>query len=696
MQSFYRDRNYLEARISARRSAGVGAGGESGVVLEYEIDRGPQTMLTIDGYQAPGALIERMKDAWAWAVFDGFLIDDLESMAGAYLMEDGYLQADVDSQVVSKPNNPVKEIAVRIAPGPRYTDRQISFSGQTRFSAEVLEQTVQARNLEVTMWQRPADLAAALEEFYRLQGYLEAKVAVDMPIYSDQSATLPVHIEEGRPYTIASLAVRGVETKSEADVQKAFGVVAGSAYLPAALAPARREVEVYYLREGYNNVAVSVTTLVNEKQGQVDVVLNIDEGRQQVLSGIDVSGAEITKVGIIERALDLEPGQPANLTDVYRAEKRLYDTGVFRTADISLLPVEGAKPGPVEPVRAAVTLQELSPYRFRYGFRVNDEIEPAEAGGETRPALVVDLLRRNLFGTAISTGVAGQIEADRRLARGIVGLPNLFGLPVTTNFFLTASRENFTPAGATPFVEDETEITAEQRFRPTPRMAVTYGYNFSRTHVFEPMPIPGFPSLDLQANVGRLTGTYAWDRRDDPFSARTGWLHSSGLKLGAKSLGSDLRFIRYLAQQHYFKSMRGGIVLASAFRLGFGRGFGQDLLPSEKFFAGGGTTVRGFAQDGLGELDFLGDPAGGNSMLILNQELRFPVYRWAGGVVFVDTGNVFPRASDISLTNLEAGAGFGLRITSPFALVRVDFGMPLTRRGREPLGRWYFGIGQTF
>ena len=104
----------------------------------------------------------------------------------------------------------------------------------------------------------------------------------------------------------------------------------------------------------------------------------------------------------------------------------------------------------------------------------------------------------------------------------------------------------------------------------------------------------------------------------------------------------------------------------------------------------------GFAEDGLGEVDFFGDPAGGNSMLILNQELRFPVYRWAGGVVFVDAGNVFPRASDISLTNLEAGAGFGLRINSPFALVRVDFGMPLTRRGREPLGRWYFGIGQTF
>jgi outer membrane protein assembly complex protein YaeT len=617
-------------------------------------------------------------------------------LASAHLIEAGYLQAGVNAQVVSEPNSSVKEIAVRITPGPRYTDRRISFSGQTHFTDEALEQVAETRSLNVAMWRDQEDLAAALQEFYRSQGYLEAKVLVDRPIFSGQSATLPVRIEEGRPFTIASLAVRGVESKSEADVRTAFGVVTGGPFQPASLEPARRDVEVYYLRDGYNDIGVSVTTLVHEKDGQVDVVLNIDEGRRQVLSNIEISGAEITRRGVIEKALDLEPGQPANLTDFYRAEKRLYDTGVFRTADIQLLPVEGAKTGPVEPVRAAVTLQELPTYRFRYGFRVNDEIEPAEAAREIRPALVVDLLRRNLFGTALSTGVAGQIEADRRLARGIVGLPNLFGLPVTTNLFLTRSREDFTPAGATPFVEDESEITAEQRFRPSPRMAVTYGYNFSRTHVFEPAPIPGFPSLDLQANVARLTGTYAWDRRDDPFSARTGWLHSSGLKLGAKSLGSDLRFIRYLAQQHYFKSVLGRAVLASAFRLGLGRGFDQDLLPTEKFYAGGGTSVRGFAQDGLGELDFFGDPAGGNSMLILNQELRFPVYGWAGGVVFVDAGNVFPKAGDISLTNLEAGAGFGLRFNSPFTLLRLDLGMPLTRRGREPRARWYFGIGQTF
>ena len=81
---------------------------------------------------------------------------------------------------------------------------------------------------------------------------------------------------------------------------------------------------------------------------------------------------------------------------------------------------------------------------------------------------------------------------------------------------------------------------------------------------------------------------------------------------------------------------------------------------------------------------------------LLNQEVRFPLYKWVRGVGFIDAGNVFPRVSDVSFTNLDAGAGVGLRIASPFALLRIDFGMPLTSRQRTPSGRWYFAIGQTF
>jgi outer membrane protein insertion porin family len=106
--------------------------------------------------------------------------------------------------------------------------------------------------------------------------------------------------------------------------------------------------------------------------------------------------------------------------------------------------------------------------------------------------------------------------------------------------------------------------------------------------------------------------------------------------------------------------------------------------------------VRGLAEDGAGPRDFLGEPTGGNGLFVFNQELRFPIYKWVRGLWFFDAGNVYSRARDWSFKNLEAGAGFGVRIHSPYVLLRIDYGMPLTNRSREPFGRWYFGIGQTF
>ena len=208
---------------------------------------------------------------------------------------------------------------------------------------------------------------------------------------------LPVRIDEGSLFTIGGLDVIGVQRRPVADVRRAFDVGVGSPYQAQMLEPAKRAVEADYLRHGYNDVRVAVSAVVDDERSRVDVVLRVDEGVQQVLADVAVEGAIVTDASVIDRALDLEIGEPASVTDLPLAEKRLYDTGVFRTAGIAFEPI-GANGTDVQQVRAHVTLSELRPYRFRYGFRLNDDMSPSDAGRETRPALVVDLLRRNLFG----------------------------------------------------------------------------------------------------------------------------------------------------------------------------------------------------------------------------------------------------------------------------------------------------------
>ena len=89
-------------------------------------------------------------------------------------------------------------------------------------------------------------------------------------------------------------------------------------------------------------------------------------------------------------------------------------------------------------------------------------------------------------------------------------------------------------------------------------------------------------------------------------------------------------------------------------------------------------------------------PAGGDALVILNQEVRLPVWGWLGGVAFIDAGNTFPGFSDIALSDLAVGIGGGMRLNTPFGIIRLDVGFPVSERDPVRRRRWYFGFGQAF
>jgi outer membrane translocation and assembly module TamA len=137
------------------------------------------------------------------------------------------------------------------------------------------------------------------------------------------------------------------------------------------------------------------------------------------------------------------------------------------------------------------------------------------------------------------------------------------------------------------------------------------------------------------------------------------------------------------------------VVLALGARVGLAHGFTrdrdgqivQDLPASERFFAGGDTTVRGFTLDRLGDeatITTAGFPTGGNGVVVLNSELRVGVLGPLTATTFVDAGNVFLNASDFSLTNIRPTAGFGVMYRSPVGPIRVDLGFNLDPRELHP------------
>jgi outer membrane protein insertion porin family len=354
-----------------------------------------------------------------------------------------------------------------------------------------------------------------------------------------------------------------------------------------------------------------------------------------------------------------------------------------------------------ESVRARVTVSEWPTWRLRYGLQLEDALPPADEVGIGRSqdlGVTADLQNRNVFGRAFTFGVTGRAERLFRFSSTYFTFPSLFGKPIQTNVFASASREDIDPDTDTGLRDTATQLSIEQRVRRGRTFQIVYGYRLKR-EIFVPLD-PENP-FRQDTTFGRFTASMFTDRRDNPFDARRGWFGAVSAERITLFASTD-DTIKLLATGYRYQTLR-RVTLASAFRLG--TSFLDPLGFGDKFFVGGANSVRGYAEDEAGPKNLQGFPAGGNALLVLNQEVRVPLLSWARGVGFVDAGNVFSANRDISLGALKVGYGVGLRFDTPFSIFRIDLGWPArgvevfnadgtVRLTRAP--RWYFGLGQVF
>ncbi len=226
------------------------------------------------------------------------------------------------------------------------------------------------------------------------------------------------------------------------------------------------------------------------------------------------------------------------------------------------------------------------------------------------------------------------------------------------------------------------------------RLNLEYSYRFLKDTSLEPT------DPEVSTTVSSVQFLWRQDTQFPSLNPVSGMLNSVTVEYAGGIFGGRSSFIKTIAKSVYHQQLHTpGYVLSTSVRLGLTTGLQGDseseLISFERFWAGGSTTVRGYAERGLGPADTTGKHRG-NVLFVFNTELRFTVLDPIQGILFLDSGNVWGSLAEIDYTWMPTSIGVGLRLNLGPLIGGVDYAVPLRSVPNVPTNSLYLRIGSTF
>lgn len=573
-------------------------------------------------------------------------------------------------------------------------------------------------------------------------GFRSARVESRLAVSPESDDLILIFdVTEGARATVADVVVRGNVIAASSELRPSIPIADGDFLSPDDAREGAGRIRDFYSQRGYLDARMEVE-VVDLPDDRVRLVYVISEGERAVVRQVEVAGNNISRTESVQRFLDFKPGDVLTMQSLRNTQRDLYATGAFREVEVDLKPVtsQGAEIGEGNR-RLTVSLTEASPLLLTYGLGYSTDHGPRASA---------QLTHTNLFGRVISGSLG--LRGSRREQFAQIQLTDMrpFGKKWATTISAFYNRDSeLKPFVRRKVIDPDLEgqpptfgisrigafIQTERKFRDL--NSLRFRYLLERDKLLNPENIPEIEITRNEAAIrlGKISAGITRDTRDSTLSPTRGQLVNAEHSLAARILGGNESFNKFFGNyQRYYTPPEslpfiGNSTFAFSARIGLAAAFKvQDRdedgvieepemrLPiSERFFSGGATTLRGFRFEEAGPQGILEPrnanelptlfPLGGDALVILNFEFRYPLTRRLRLVPFYDLGNVFRSVGDISFRGMTNTVGLGLRFNTPIGPVGVDYGYLLdppsfvTASGavlRQPRGTFHIRIGQTF
>jgi len=681
--AYYHRHDHLQAVVEAREE-GV-EGRPDRVELVLKVDPGPKVEIQVRGTGSDKKYRRRIRDLWKGSVFPEEIPEEARARLERLLRQAGYYQARVE---MTLPEDTAEKRKVMLAatPGTRTTVEKIEITGNQNLSTDDLLKTIRSKpGSRSTLNPEEAKVdSGRIRVKYLIAGYPNARVPPPEIVLTPNGseATLRFQITEGEPVRLKSVRVEGNVSLSAERLLKGLPVQSGDPFLRAKVRSGAEQIRLAYDRAGFADAKVAY-----ELGGPAgtELTYRVEEGKRRTVGALGVEGNLLTRDEVVEKTLTFKPGDPLSHEEILKSQRALYRLGIFQTVDLT--EVEGT-----DPQQPAIRIRVSE---------ADNLIQSVGVGYDSQEGIrgIYDLTDANLFGRGRSLSLILRGSAVDSRAQVLFKDPYLFSRrldSLITAYWAHQERESFTEETLGTTLQVSKKLSQADR--------TFYRYTLKDVDVSDLQVSPaeaGVQSLRLSGPAFALTH----DTRDDFFNPRKGTFDTLDVGIVSTALGSDVDYERIYLTGSWFKTVARETVWAQAARAGFLVPYGNtQIIPiSERFFAGGDTTVRGFARDQLGprEVDpttgaATGDPLGGETVFILNEELRFPIWRFLRGVVFGDAGNVTSEVKDFNPLRLRTVMGLGIRINTPIGPFRLEYGWKLDREEGETPGVLQLSIGQAF
>ena len=518
----------------------------------------------------------------------------------------------------------------------------------------------------------------------RSEGYYAYEVVPDV---TESEPPRPlVQISPGPRFVLgqASLAWKppSPDPQTDAAARKALDLKPGAPGRAADVVAAEGRVVAAVQKRGYADAAAEPReVVVDHADKTVRPTYHVAAGPLVRLDGIDLRAGSKTNPVWLRGLAPWKSGEIYDPDDVAELERRLLDTGVYDSVTVG---VAGAD---------KVTPQGLRPVVVSLSDRKRRSIE-AGASYDTADGLGVNVRwnHYNRLGRADTLGLYGQVS-DRDSRVGVdLSLPHWRRPQQTLKLGAAAYREH-TDAYDSTGAGARADVT--RRYGKTSYVTVGASVDYSQD---EEIKAGTLSTLGRDLVTMAMLGDVLLDRSNDPLDPTQGFRVSARLEPTLIVGDTNLPYLRAVAQGTYYQPLdkQARTVIAARLRLGRIVNGTVDQIPApQRFYAGGGGSVRGFPYQAVGPRLEDNTPRGGVFLFESSLEVRRDITPTWGLVLFADAGAV-GSSGPVDFGDLAVGAGFGVRYNLGFAPIRVDVATPVTKRQGEPVVQVYVSIGQSF